>query len=54
MEVEPMKTSRHILSEQEMELVNLLVRDCHSTGDIQTKLESSPISVERIPLKTYQ
>jgi len=34
-----MKTSKHILSEQEMELVSLLMQDCHSTGDIQSKLK---------------
>jgi putative transposase len=34
-----MKTSKHILSEKEMELVSLLMEDCHSTGDIQTKLK---------------
>jgi putative transposase len=34
-----MKTTRNILSEQEMELVTLLMRDCQSTGDIQSKLK---------------
>ena len=34
-----MKKSRNILTEHEMELVNLLMRDCQSTGDIQSKLK---------------
>jgi len=34
-----MKTTRHNLSEQEMELVGLLMADCQSTGDIQAKLK---------------
>lgn len=34
-----MKTSKNILTEQEMELVNLLMADCQSTGDIQAKLK---------------
>jgi putative transposase len=34
-----MRTSRHILSEKEMELVSLLMQDCQSTGDIQSKLK---------------
>ena len=34
-----MRTSKQILSEQEMELVNLLMQDCQSTGDIQSKLK---------------
>ena len=35
-----MKTSRRVLTEQEQELVGLLMRDCQNTGDIQTKLKS--------------
>ena len=34
-----MKTRNHGLSEKEMELVQLLVADCKSTGDIQQKLK---------------
>jgi putative transposase len=34
-----MKTSKNILTEQEMELVQLLMSDCQNTGDIQTKLK---------------
>ena len=34
-----MRTSKNILSEKEMELVKLLMSDCTSTGDIQTKLK---------------
>ena len=34
-----MGTSKQILSEKELELVNLLMADCQSTGDIQTKLK---------------
>jgi len=34
-----MKTSKNILTEQEMELVKLLMSDCQNTGDIQTKLK---------------
>ena len=34
-----MKRSKNILTEQEMELVGLLMADCHNTGDIQTKLK---------------
>lgn len=34
-----MKTSKNILSEKEMELVSLLMQDCKSTGDIQSKLK---------------
>lgn len=34
-----MKTSKNILTENEMELVSILMHDCHSTGDIQTKLK---------------
>jgi putative transposase len=39
MEVKHMKTSKNILTEKEMELVELLMADCHSTGDIQSKLK---------------
>jgi putative transposase len=38
-EVIPMKTSKNILTEQEMELVRLLMSDCQTTGDIQSKLK---------------
>jgi len=34
-----MKASKNILTEKEMELVGLLMQDCQSTGDIQTKLK---------------
>ena len=34
-----MKTSKNILSEKEMELVTLLMADCQTTGDIQSKLK---------------
>jgi len=34
-----MKQSNNILTEQEMELVSLLMKDCQSTGDIQSKLK---------------
>ena len=34
-----MKRSKNILTEKEMELVELLMADCQSTGDIQSKLK---------------
>ena len=34
-----MRRSKNIVTEKEMELVSLLMKDCHSTGDIQTKLK---------------
>lgn len=34
-----MKTRKHGLSEKEMELVQYLMADCKSTGDIQEKLK---------------
>ena len=34
-----MRTSKNILTEKEMELVQLLMADCKSTGDIQSKLK---------------
>ena len=34
-----MKTSKNILTDKEMELVNLLMKDCQSTGDIQSKIK---------------
>jgi putative transposase len=34
-----MKTSKNILSEKEKELVSLLMQDCKSTADIQSKLK---------------
>jgi putative transposase len=34
-----MRTSKNNLTEKEMELVQLLMSDCQSTGDIQTKLK---------------
>ena len=34
-----MKQSKNILTEKEMELVGLLMRDCKSTRDIQLKLK---------------
>jgi putative transposase len=39
MEVMKMKKSKNILTEKEMELVELLMSDCQSTGDIQAKLK---------------
>jgi putative transposase len=39
MEVMEMKGTRNILTEQEQELVSLLMQDCQSTGDIQAKLK---------------
>jgi len=39
MEVIDMKTVKYELSEKEMELVQLLMADCKSTGDIQNKLK---------------
>jgi len=36
-----MRTSKNILNEKEMELVQLLMADCESTGDIQCKLETA-------------
>jgi len=34
-----MKQSKNILSEKELELVSLLMKECQSTGDIQSKLK---------------
>ncbi len=34
-----MKRSKNILTDKEMELVSLLMQDCQSTGDIQSKLK---------------
>ena len=34
-----MRKSRNILTDKEMELVGLLMQDCQSTGDIQSKLK---------------
>lgn len=34
-----MKTSKNILTEKEMELVSILMQDCKSTSDIQSKLK---------------
>ncbi len=34
-----MAKSKNILTDKEMELVSLLMQDCQSTGDIQTKLK---------------
>ncbi len=34
-----MRKSKNILTEKEMELVSLLMQDCQSTGDIQSKLK---------------
>ena len=34
-----MRQSKNILTEKEMELVSLLMQDCQSTGDIQSKLK---------------
>jgi putative transposase len=39
MEVTQMAKSKHALTEKEMELVELLMTDCQSTGDIQAKLK---------------
>ena len=38
-EVITMRTSKDILTEHEKELVQLLMAECKSTGDIQTKLK---------------
>lgn len=34
-----MRKQKNILTDKEMELVSLLMQDCQSTGDIQTKLK---------------
>jgi putative transposase len=34
-----MRKSKNILTDHEMELVQLLMVDCQSTGDIQSKLK---------------
>ena len=34
-----MKRSKNIMTEKEMELVNLVMADCQNTGDIQSKLK---------------
>jgi len=34
-----MKGSKNILTEQEKALVSMLIQDCQSTGDIQSKLK---------------
>ncbi|MDD4774208.1 MAG: transposase, partial [Eubacteriales bacterium] len=34
-----MKQSKNILTEKEMELVQMLMQDCKSTGDIQSELK---------------
>ena len=34
-----MRTSKNILTEKEQDLVDILMSDCESTGDIQTKLK---------------
>ena len=34
-----MRRSKNILTDKEKELVNLLMQDCQSTGDIQSKLK---------------
>jgi putative transposase len=39
MEVREMKRSKNILTDKEMELVSVLMQDCQSTGDIQSKLK---------------
>ena len=39
MEVIKMRQSKNILTDKEMELVGLLMQDCQSTGDIQSKLK---------------
>jgi len=39
MEVMYMKTSKNILTDKELELVSMLMQDCKSTGDIQSKLK---------------
>lgn len=39
MEVKQMKTTTNILTEKEKELVGLLMQECESTGDIQSKLK---------------
>jgi len=37
--VNVMKKTKNILTDKEMELVNMLMQDCQSTGDIQAKLK---------------
>jgi hypothetical protein len=39
MEVAKMRQSKNIFTDKEMELVRLLMQDCQSTGDIQSKLK---------------
>jgi hypothetical protein len=39
MEVIRIKHSKNILTDQEKELVGLLMSDCQTTGDIQSKLK---------------
>jgi putative transposase len=39
MEVMKMRTSKNILTDKEMELVSMLMQDCKSTSDIQSKLK---------------
>ena len=45
-----MKISKNILTEHGMELVNLLMAECQSTGDIQAKLKRLFAgSIEQMP-----
>jgi putative transposase len=39
MDVITMKQSKNILTEKELEFVNLLMADCENTGDVQGKLK---------------
>jgi putative transposase len=39
MDVVDMKRTRNLLADKEEELVELLMQDCQSTGDIQTKMK---------------
>jgi hypothetical protein len=39
MEVMKMRQSKNIFTDKEMELVRLLMQDCQSMGDIQSKLK---------------
>ena len=39
-----MKNRNHGLSEKEMELVQLLMSDCETTGDIQAKVKTTASS----------
>ena len=49
-----MKTIKHGLSEKEMELVQLLIADCETTGDIQAKLKKLFAgTIEQMTLQSF-